>query len=94
MRTKSVGAGRGRRSPKSGQSNYFVGYKKHTINLLAKVDHHWRAIPVHSITGAANRSDIMFLKPLLNHVHRRLEDLWPLHFIIGDKGYISIERAR
>ena len=91
---KSIGAGRGRRSPKSGQSNHFVGYKKHTISGLIRARGQWRPVPIFSLARPAGKADVEMLKPLLNHVRRRLGDIWPMHLVMGDKGYISAHRAQ
>jgi hypothetical protein len=92
-RIRQIGAGRGKRSPKSGQSNHFVGYKKHTVYGLLGREQGWRPVPLFSLARGANLGDVEMTKPLLNFVRRRLEGLWPMTFAIGDKGYISARRA-
>jgi hypothetical protein len=92
-RIRQIGAGRGKRSPKSGQSNYFVGYKKHTVYGLFRRERRWQPVPLFSLARAANVGDVQMMKPLLNFVRRRLNGVWPFSFAIGDKGYISAERA-
>jgi hypothetical protein len=94
QRIRTIRAERGRRSPKTGQSPFFVGYKKHTISALAQIDGGWRAIPLYSLARPAGKADVEMLKPLLNYVQRRLARALPLHIVLGDKGYISAERAR
>lgn len=54
----------------------------------------WKAIPVHSLARKAGKADVEMLKPLLNFAWRRLGNLWPLHLVVGDKGYISAKRGR
>lgn len=93
-RMDRAGAGRGKRSPKSGQSNYFVGYKKHVVYGLFQDRGQWKTVPLVSLARAANVTDVEMMDPLLDFIHGPLGRIWPMTFAIGDKGYVSAARGR
>lgn len=94
MRLKAIKAGRGRRSPKSGQSDYFVGYKKHTLTGFISLNDGLCPVPLYSLARSASKADVEMLKPLLNFAKRRFGDCLPMNFVLGDKGYVSAPRAK
>jgi hypothetical protein len=91
-RRRHIGAGKGTRSKKSGQSIFFEGYKKHTLCAMIRWNGKWRRVPVRSLARAGNISEQRVVKPLLNFARRQLR--WPILFVIEDKGYINQELAR
>jgi hypothetical protein len=93
-RLKQTGAGAGRRSPKTGQSNYFVGYKKHTLSGFVTGDDGVCPIALYSLVRSAAKADVEMLKPLLNYARHQFANQIPMHFVVGDKAYISADRAR
>jgi hypothetical protein len=93
-RMEDVGAGRGKRSPKSGQANYFVGYMKHSVYGLLRIAERWQAIPFHSRARPANEADVDMLMPLMQFVFQHLHSFWPVGFVIADRGYVSKKHSR
>lgn len=83
----------GGRTIKTGQSRWFVGYKKHTLRLWL---HQWPdqvlLIPIVSWAVPANRGEALFLWPSLYYCSQRLE--WLPDIVVGDMGYISLEGQR
>jgi len=78
----------GRRTVKSGQSNWYVGYKKHTIRLW--LVHHEPAVllvPLVSWLTPANVGENGLLVPGLKYLWRHWS--WYPRFVIGDLGYVS-----
>ena len=88
---RNIGAGKGTRSKKSGQSIYFIGYKKHTLYGMVRFGELWRPVPLCSMVKAAHISEVRVLKPLLNFARRRL--LWPMQFIVVDRGFVDGKRS-
>lgn len=87
------GATLGARTIKTGQSRWFVGYKKHTLRLwLNGYSPRVQLVPLVSWIAPANRADVQFLRPSLHHCHRVLE--WLPDFVVGDMGYINMEKQR
>jgi hypothetical protein len=80
----------GGRTLKTGQSQCFVGYKKHTLRLW------WRRhtaavllVPLVSWAAPANISEGGFLVPSLRYCERRWS-WWP-QIIVADMGYLAAE---
>lgn len=90
-RRQQVGAGKGTRSKKSGQSIFFEGYKKHTLYALLPWADSWRPLPLYSLLHAGNLSEQRVLKPLLNYARRTLG--WPMLFVVVDQGYVNTATA-
>jgi hypothetical protein len=80
------GAAKGKRTKKSGQSPYFVGYEKHTLRLWLKIKGKNRLIPLVSFIEPANVYEGKLLGPM---IQKAQEDL-SLHIdaVVGDMGYI------
>ena len=91
---ESIGAARGRRTGKSGQSDYYVGYKKHTAVGFLQIDGHWRGVPLASRVTAANRGDVELITSLFRATQTATRNFWPIHIVLGDKGYTSARDAR
>lgn len=83
----------GGRTIKTGQSRWFVGYKKHTLRLWLN-QHAGRVllIPIISWAVPANRGEALFLWPSLHYCSQRLN--WLPDIVVGDMGYISLEVQR
>ncbi len=82
-----VGAARGSRSGKSGQSNFFVGFHKHTIYGLIRFQAGFVPVALCSRVQPANISERRTAKSLFNFVRRSLP-FWPMRIAVGDKGYL------
>jgi hypothetical protein len=83
----------GGRTIKTGQSRWFVGYKKHTLRLwLNGYSPSVQLIPLVSWMAPANRADVSFLRPSLRYCRQVLE--WLPDFVVGDMGYINMEKQR
>ena len=93
QRIGQTGADRGARSGKSGQSNYFVGYKKHSACGLVLRQGRFCRIPLCSLARPASLGDVEMLGPLVEAVGGGLNGVWPLGLVIADKGYIQGEQA-
>jgi hypothetical protein len=89
---RQTGSARGTRSKKSGQSPFFIGYKKHTVSAVWRIGETWRLVPLWSLVLPGGVADGRALKPLLNAIVRQLE--WPVHFIVLDRGYVAKQRER
>lgn len=83
----------GGRTLKSGQSRWFVGYKKHSFRLW------WRPyekavllLPLVSWVAPANVYEGAFLVPSLRHCDRRWS-WWP-RYVVADMGYVSAQRKK
>jgi hypothetical protein len=86
------GAAKGKRTKKSGQSPYFVGYKKHTLRLWLKIKGKNRLIPLISFIEPANVYEGKLLSPM---IQKAQEDLsLPIDVVVGDMGYISADQKR
>lgn len=79
----------GGRTIKTGQSRWFVGYKKHTLRLwLPQRSDRVLLVPVVSWAVPANRGEALFLWPSLYHCSQRLG--WLPNVVVGDMGYIGL----
>jgi len=92
-RYSAQGAALGARTIKTGQSRWFVGYKKHTLRLwLNGYGPSVQLVPLVSWIAPANRADVQFLRPSLRYCHQVLE--WLPDFVVGDMGYINMQKQR
>lgn len=83
----------GARTVKSGQSRWFIGYKKHTLRLwLPQRTDAVLLIPLMSWVAPANRGDVLFLEPSLSYCWKRL-DFVP-DFVVADMAYIHLAVQR
>jgi len=83
----------GGRTLKTGQSRWFVGYKKHTFRLWWRV--HQRAVllvPLVSWVTPANVSEGGLLVPSVAYCDRRWS-WWP-RYVVADMGYLAAESKR
>ena len=79
----------GGRTKKTGQSRWFIGYKKHTQRLW--LAHHSEAVllvPLMSWAAPANRGEVLFLEPSIRYCAQRLK--WLPKWVVGDMAYISL----
>jgi len=87
------GAALGGRTLKTGQSRWFVGYKKHTLRLwLPTVHPSVTLVPLVSWVGPANVSEGRLLVPSLHWCKKHL-GWWP-GIIVADMGYLAAESKR
>jgi hypothetical protein len=83
----------GGRTKKTGQSRWFIGYKKHTLRLwLAHYSHSVLLVPLMSWAVPANRREALFLWPSLRYCAKRLG--WLPNWVVGDMAYISLATQR
>ncbi len=83
----------GARTLKTGQSRFFVGYKKHTFRLwLQRYERGVLVVPFVSWVAPANLSEGCLLHPSVAHGWRRWQ--WRPAFIVGDMGYIDAATKR
>lgn len=83
----------GARTLKTGQSRFFLGYKKHTFRLwISSYPRHVLLIPLVSWVTPANTSEGCLLKPSIHHCYQRWQ--WRPDFIVGDMGYIDAETKK
>jgi hypothetical protein len=83
----------GGRTIKTGQSRWFVGYKKHTLRLwLPQYSGQVLLVPVVSWAVPANRGEALFLWPSLKYCAQWLH--WLPDIVVGDMGYIGLEMQR
>ena len=83
----------GGRTLKTGQSRWFVGYKKHTLRVwLRQCEHKILLAPLVSWVAPGNRGDALFLQPSLVYCNRRLE--WKPDIVVGDMAYINLQKQR
>ena len=83
----------GGRTLKTGQSRWFVGYKKHTLRLWWRP--HQRAVllvPLVSWVTPANVSEGGLLVPSLAYCDRRWS-WWP-RYVVADMGYLAAESKK
>lgn len=79
----------GARTVKSGQSKWFIGYKKHSLRLwFSKHQDSVVLIPLMCWTAPANRGDVLFLEPSLRYLHRYLN--FTPWLVLGDMAYIKM----
>ena len=83
----------GARTLKTGQSRWFVGYKKHTLRLwLPTVHPAVTLVPLVSWVTPANVAEGGLLVPSLRWCRRHL-GWWP-GMVVADLGYVSAENKR
>ncbi len=83
----------GARTLKTGQSRFFVGYKKHTFRLwLQRYPRGVLLVPLVSWVAPANLGEGCLLRPSGAHCWRRWQ--WRPDFIVGDMGYIDAATKR
>ena len=83
----------GARTLKTGQSRFFVGYKKHTFRLwLRRYERGVLLVPLVSWAAPANLGEGCLLRPSVAHCWRRWQ--WRPDFIVGDMGYIDATTKR
>jgi hypothetical protein len=83
----------GARTLKTGQSRFFLGYKKHTFRLwLSQYPAGVLLVPLVSWIAPANLSEGRFLVPSIEHCQRRL--LWHPELVVADMGYIDAASKR
>ena len=83
----------GARTLKTGQSRFFVGYKKHTFRLwLSRYERGVLLIPLVSWVAPANLSEGCLLRPSVAQCWHRWQ--WRPDFMVGDMGYIDAASKR
>ena len=89
-RYSAAGAALGGRTLKSGQSQCFVGYKKHTLRLwVTKYQRGVLLVPLVSWCSPANVSESGLLVPSLAYCVRRWA--WRPDYVVADMGYLGAE---
>src|SRR5256885_16655254 len=79
----------GARTVKSGQSRWFIGYKKHTLRLwVSQPQEPVLLVPLISWAAPGNRCDVLFLEPSLHYCRKYLEFVPDL--VVGDLAYIDV----
>src|SRR5882724_4183844 len=83
----------GGRTLKTGQSRWFVGYKKHTLRLWLPTSHpSVTLVPLVSWVAPANVSEGGLLVPSLRWCRRSL-GWWP-GIVVADRGCLSADRKQ
>lgn len=83
----------GARTLKTGQSRWFVGYKKHTLRLwLSAYEDQVLLVPLVSWLAPANVAEGGLLAPSLRRCERRWS--WCPDYVIADMGYIAAAGKR
>lgn len=83
----------GGRTIKTGQSRWFVGYKKHTLRVwLRQCQPKVLLAPLISWLAPAHRGEALFLQPSLRYCQKYLE--WQPDIVVGDMGYINLHKQR
>lgn len=83
----------GGRTLKSGQSQCFVGYKKHTLRLwLTRYDRGVLLLPLISWVAPANVSESGLLVPSLHYCFQRWT--WRPDYVVADMGYLGAAAKR
>lgn len=83
----------GGRTIKTGQSRWFVGYKKHTLRLwLSHYEPAVLLIPLVSWAAPANRNETLFVFPSLLRCAQRFG--WVPQWTVGDMAYINLTVQR
>ena len=78
---------------KSGQSRWFIGYKKHTLRLwLRQHDQSILLAPLVSWAVPAHRGEALFLLPSIRYCAQRLK--WTPDIVVGDMAYINQQTQR
>ncbi|MDD2711120.1 MAG: hypothetical protein PHV34_24335 [Verrucomicrobiae bacterium] len=76
----------GARTLKTGQSRFFLGYKKHTFRLwIQTYEAHVLLIPLVSWVSPGNVSEGRLLYPSIQHCLKRWD--WRPDVVVGDMGY-------
>jgi len=83
----------GARTIKTGQSRWFVGYKKHSLRLwLNAYSPSVQLVPLVSWVAPANRNEVELLGPTLRYCARHLN--WVPDLVVGDMSYIHLQAQR
>ncbi len=83
----------GGRTLKTGQSRWFVGYKKHTLRLWLPTEHpSVTLLPLVTWVAPAHVSEGGLLRPSLHWCRRHL-GWWP-GIVVADMGYLGAENKR
>jgi hypothetical protein len=83
----------GGRTIKTGQSRWFVGYKKHTLRVwLRQCEEKVLLAPLISWIAPAHRGDALFLRPSLLYCQKSLD--WTPDIVVGDMAYINLQKQR
>lgn len=83
----------GARTPKSGTSRWFIGYKKHSLRLwLGSQSDAVLLVPLVSWIAPANRNDLLFLEPSVRYCYEHF-DFAP-ELVVGDMAYINLATQR
>ena len=83
----------GARTVKSGQSRWFVGYKKHTLRLwVGETVGPVLLAPLMSWAAPGNRCDVLFLESSLRYCHHQLG--FTPDLVVGDLAYINVDMQR
>jgi len=83
----------GARTLKTGQSRFFLGYKKHTLRLwLRAYERGVLLVPLVSWVTPANTAEGCLLVPSVRHCWQRWQ--WRPDVIVGDMGYIDAASKR
>lgn len=78
----------GARTLKTGQSRFFLGYKKHTFRLwITRYTRGVLLVPLVSWIAPANVGEGCLLRPSVHHCWRRWQ--WRPDVVVGDMGYID-----
>lgn len=78
---------------KTGQSRFFVGYKKHTLRLwLPTYPRAVLLVPLVSWLTPANRAEGCLLRPSLHYCQQRFD--WRPDIVVGDMGYLDAATKR
>jgi hypothetical protein len=81
------------RTVKSGQSRWFIGYKKHTLRLwLPQRREAVLLVPLMTWVAPANRADVLFLDPSLRHCQKQLDFLPDL--VVADMASMHLAMQR
>ena len=86
----AAGAALGGRTLKTGQSRWFIGYKKHTVRLwLSGFTERVVLVPLVSWLAPGNRGEALFLRPSVRYCAQSLG--WLPDFLAGDMAYINLK---
>jgi hypothetical protein len=80
-------AAKGSRTKKTGQSPYFIGYKKHTLRLWIRWKRRVLLVPAINIVKPANVADVTMMPYFLEQAIQKVP--FPIHTIVVDKGNID-----
>jgi hypothetical protein len=93
MGYSAKGATLGGRSLKSGQSRWFIGYKKHTLRLwLRQISDRVVLVPLMSWAVPAHRGEALFIEPSVRYCAQTLNFVPDI--IVGDMAYIALAAQR